>query len=679
MLTLVRLQAKSWGLASHMRLPGTEIGVRAMIVWLVRVKAILAPSIAASGSARERKAGRATAFGAALVVMLGMLTPSPVGAAILQPPATSGDLTTAELLHLTGAGAATPQIATGAGYACALLEDRTVRCWGNNGNRTLGDGTTTDRTRPVQVLVSGSTQGTDVLGGVTQIATGNFHACALLEDRTVRCWGSSGTLNQQGRLGDGTTTNSANPVQVLASGSTQGTDVLGGVTQIAVGGSHSCALLEDRTVRCWGSNGVAQLGNGTSFPTQQLNPVQVLASGSTQGTNVLGGVTQIAAGGNHACALLEDRTVRCWGGNDIGHLGDGTTTPDRANPVQVLASGSTQGEDVLGGVTQIAAGGAGSGGATGHTCALLVDGTVRCWGGNDIGQLGDGTTTPDRANPVQVLASGSTQGEDVLGGVTRIAPGVSHTCALLEDKTVRCWGRNAERQLGNGTSFPTQQLNPVQVLVSGSTQGTDVLGGVTQVAAGGSLACALLEDKSVRCWGDNARGALGDGTTDTRNNPVQVLESGTASSDPVVFLVGRDSFRSDSSSSGSVAASLLKVSCDGALQVGSLVTCSVTGGDPGIDILWRAAFNPVFAGQGVTLDADGSGTFAFTVPAAALGEEVTVELVEWLAPMSLGVAGGPVPTSVPSGGGPVPVWSLVLLVLAGGLVLRRMSAAGVRG
>ncbi len=113
--------------------------------------------------------------------------------------------------------------------------------------------------------------------------------------------------------------------------------------------------------------------------------------------------------------------------------------------------------------------------------------------------------------------------------------------------------------------------------------------------------------------------------------------------------------------------------------MGATVTCTVTGGDPGIDILWRAAYNPPFAGQGVTLDADGVGTFAFTVPAAALGQVVTVELVEWLAPVSLGVVGGPVPTSVPSGGGPMPVWSLVLLALTGGLVLRRMSAVGVRG
>ncbi len=112
---------------------------------------------------------------------------------------------------------------------------------------------------------------------------------------------------------------------------------------------------------------------------------------------------------------------------------------------------------------------------------------------------------------------------------------------------------------------------------------------------------------------------------------------------------------------------------------GASVTCTVTGGEPWIEILWRAAYNPVFAEAGVTLDGSGTGEFSFTVPAAALGQSVTVELVEWLAPVSLGVAGGPVPTSVPSGRGPLPVWSLVVLALAGGLLLRRVSTVGVRG
>jgi hypothetical protein len=114
-------------------------------------------------------------------------------------------------------------------------------------------------------------------------------------------------------------------------------------------------------------------------------------------------------------------------------------------------------------------------------------------------------------------------------------------------------------------------------------------------------------------------------------------------------------------------------------QVGAVITCLVSRGAPDVDILWRAAVAAAFAETGVTLDGSGSGTFSFVVPAAALGQELTIELVEWLAPISLGVVGGPVPSSVPSGGGPVPVWSLMMLALAGGLVLRRMPAAGVSG
>jgi hypothetical protein len=111
------------------------------------------------------------------------------------------------------------------------------------------------------------------------------------------------------------------------------------------------------------------------------------------------------------------------------------------------------------------------------------------------------------------------------------------------------------------------------------------------------------------------------------------------------------------------------------LRTGATATCTVTGGDPGIDIFWHAAYNPVFAAGGVTLDSTGSGTFSFTVPASALGEPVTVELVDWSAPVSIGVAGGPVPASVPAGEGPVSVWSLVMVALAGGLVVAHRSRA----
>jgi MYXO-CTERM domain-containing protein len=229
-------------------------------------------------------------------------------------------------------------------------------------------------------------------------------------------------------------------------------------------------------------------------------------------------------------------------------------------------------------------------------------------------------------------------------------------------------GAAVDGRLGDG--FTGNRLNPVQVLASGNTQGENVLDGVTQVSSGDAHTCALLSDGTVRCWGDGGRGRLGDGTTLNASNPVAVLSSGTSLVDPVVFSV----LVAVPVVSGQVSG--IAVNCDvAAPQVGATVTCTVSGGDAGIDILWRAAYNPVFAGEGVTLDASGSGEFAFMVPAAALGQELTVELVEWTAPISLGVVGGPVPSSVPSGGGPVPVWTLALLALAGfGLLRRGMRA-----
>ena len=534
------------------------------------------------------------------------------------------------------ASATTPQISAANGeFSCALLADGTVRCWGRNGAGNLGDGTTTDRLNPVEVLASGSAQGSNLLGGVTQISAGGFHACAMLGDETVRCWGFNATVNE-GALGDGTATNRTNPVQVLASGSTQGTDVLGGVVQISAGTRHTCALLNDQSLRCWGRNSEGQLGDGTT--TNRRNPVQVLT-----------GVQQVSSGVEHTCALLTGGSVRCWGRNGDGRLGDGTTT-DRQSPVEVLASGSTQGTDVLGGVTRISAG-------SSHTCALLSDQTVRCWGANgffgDEGALGDGTAT-SRSNPVKVLMSGTDQNANVLSGVTQVSAGGYHSCALLSGGESWCWGANSSGQLGDGTT--TDRRNPVRVMAE-----------VRQVSAGGYHTCALLTDDTIRCSGYNASGALGDGTRSDRSTPVPVLASGTAAASPVTFRVAPEI------AARPVATPTLTATCAGSVRSGSEVTCTVTGGDPGIDILWRAAFNPVIAEAGVTLDATGSGEFSFTVPAAAVGQVITVELVDWAAPVSLGVVGGTVPSSVPSGGGPVPVWPALLLALAGGLALRRGS------
>ena len=240
---------------------------------------------------------------------------------------------------------------------------------------------------------------------IQQLATGNSFTCVLLSDQTVKCWG----YNAYGQLGNGTHASLSAPTTAISG--------LTGVTSIVSGSSHVCALLSDGTVKCWGSNNSGELGDGTNV---DKNSPTMIAS--------LTGVTSIVSGASHVCALLSDQTVKCWGYNYSGELGDGTTTDKN---VPTLVSG-------LSGVTSIVAGDY-------HTCAILSGGTVKCWGYNTYGQLGDGTTTD-----VHVPPSSSISG---LSGVTSLAAGSSHTCALLSDQTVKCWGWAGLGELGRGDDF----------------------------------------------------------------------------------------------------------------------------------------------------------------------------------------------------------------------------------
>lgn len=229
----------------------------------------------------------------------------------------------------------TPMLSSFGGHTCMLLEDSTVRCWGVNARGQLGDGTTTFRTMPVTVVLS-EAEGGGPLTGVIAISAGTDHTCALVHDGTVRCWG----WNVQGQLGIGTAgpeTDSAHPVPVVRSVA-EGGGQLTGVTAIAAGAGHTCALIDDETVRCWGNNGSGQLGDGST--TRRTNPVTVLASGTADSSPVdLTAVTAISAGVWHTCALMTDATVRCWGSNENGQLGDGTSDAFKPNPVAVVGGG----------------------------------------------------------------------------------------------------------------------------------------------------------------------------------------------------------------------------------------------------------------------------------------------------------------------------------------------------
>jgi alpha-tubulin suppressor-like RCC1 family protein len=311
------------------------------------------------------------------------------------------------------------QIAAGEYHTCALASGK-VYCWGHNEDGQLGNNSTTDSSVPVAVDTSG------VLNNLTidQITAGADHACALSGGKAY-CWGH----NRSGALGNNSTTYSLVPVAVDTSG------VLNSLTidQITAGGYHTCALSEGKAY-CWGRNNNGQLGNNST--TYSLVPVAVDTSGVLNGLTV----TQIDGGGNHTCALASGKAY-CWGYNNYGALGNNSTTNSLV-PVAVVTNG------VLSGLTvdQL------DGGL--HTCAL-ASGKVYCWGYNSNGQLGNNSTSNSRV-PVAVDTSG------VLNGLTidQIAAGWHHTCALASGK-VYCWGYNYEGQLGNNST--TQSLVPVAV------------------------------------------------------------------------------------------------------------------------------------------------------------------------------------------------------------------------
>ena len=304
------------------------------------------------------------------------------------------------------------------------------------------------------------------------LTSGRDHTCALMSNGVVNCWG----LNRWGALGNGTTTDSPVPVTVNNLG-----DKLALPTAIAAGSYHTCALLLTGTVRCWGQNLYSQLGNGQRNAASE--PVTV--------TDLGGQATAIAAGSFHTCALLTTGDVRCWGLGWRGQLGNDTTTNISPVPVTVI--------DLGGQATAIAAG-------ANHTCALLTTGAVRCWGENNRGQLGNNTNT-NSSVPVTVD----------LGKVQaiKIAANNAQTCAKMSNGVLRCWGGNSKGQLGNGTTFGSSL--PVTVSdLEGLIQATEVTVGFLHT-------CAFLLNGEVRCWGENNQGQLGTGTNTSSPVPVAVL------------------------------------------------------------------------------------------------------------------------------------------------------------
>ena len=346
--------------------------------------------------------------------------------------------------------------------SCALTSTGAMKCWGSNAYGQIGTLASNQQKTPIDV--PGFTN------NISAIAVGDSRMCALTTAGEVKC------------IGNGVA-DSNNP------------GISAGAISISSGYANSCALMSYGGVKCWGDNWTGQLGSGTWVNTSPAVNVKGLTSG----------VTAITSGIMHSCALLGSGSVKCWGANNYGQLGDGTTS-NRNEPAQV--SGLTSG------VVSI------SGGYE-HTCAVLTNGEAKCWGRNGYGELGDGTTTHKNV-PTSVKVDGQP-----ISGIASISGGLRHTCAITTGGAAKCWGYNALASLGNGTL--TDSLTPVNVV------GLD--SGVLSIDAGkGFATCATVTGSSVKCWGHSWAGNVGDGFTTDRSSPVNVV--GLMSSSPSATTLG---------------------------------------------------------------------------------------------------------------------------------------------
>ena len=350
-------------------------------------------------------------------------------------------------------------------HSCAVTPAGRAYCWGRNEFGELGNGFVSPRElTPVPVL-------TDLT--FSTVDAGPFSSCGLTTEQRAWCWGHNGT----GRLGDGTTTNRHTP-----------RDVIGGLQFVAltVSSGHTCGITTAKRAYCWGDNDFGELGERTTTERHQPTPVaggllfRQISAGSTLGSS-------------HTCGVTTDFIAYCWGRNDLGQLGDGTTA-QRLAPVKVAGNHK---------FLQVRA-------AEVHTCGLTTAHEVYCWGENRFGQLGD-ATTKQALRPVKVAGAIHFNQIATGGGSRSGNVGFAFTCGLSAIHVLWCWGSNDQGQLGGVTG--DHRVWPARVK-------SRLL--FRQVATGGGHACAATTEFIGYCWGRNNFGQLGDGTTNRPLFPVRV-------------------------------------------------------------------------------------------------------------------------------------------------------------
>ena len=423
-----------------------------------------------------------------------------------------------------------PQVEVGLKHSCVLSESGNVYCWGADSYGQLGDNYWSNAWTPVQVLKGGSVDGDNdgtYLSNIKSITSGDYHTCAVSNNNNVYCWG----YNVYGQLGDGSTTSRYTPVQVLkgaaVSGDNDGT-YLSNMKSISAGRYYTCAVSNNNRLYCWGRNDWGQLGDGSD--DDKTTPVRVVEGEMIHDPDVgidgyHSNIKSVSAGDTHTCAVSNNNNIYCWGANFYGQLGDNSTTSSYT-PVWVFkgeaASGDTEGT-FLTNINSIVAN-------QSHTCAVSNNNNVYCWGWNRNGQLGDNSTT-NSSTPVRILKGEAVSGDNdgtYLTSIDSISGGQyqNHNCAVSNNGNIYCWGDNNIGQLGDNST--TDRYTPVRVLkgeaVSGDNDGT-YLTSINSVSAGESHTCATSNNNNAYCWGSNSDGILGnDGWSSY--TPVRVLGVG---------------------------------------------------------------------------------------------------------------------------------------------------------
>ena len=353
-------------------------------------------------------------------------------------------------------------LSLGTSHSCSILDNGSAICWGRDNEEQLGDGGGNSyHQRPEASIISPDDS------TFQAIYAANYRTCALTSSGSLYCWGD----NTEGQAGDGTTNRYSNPV-MPADIPQNRTIVTAGV-----GWRHTCAILDDGSLMCWGRDSSGALGNGQDETSSQYSPVNVELPANRN-------VVDVGVGYDNTCVLFDDGGIMCWGKDNEGQNGDGGSNLPTSSPGSNVALPEERSAVSL------------SVGAQ-HSCAVLDNASLVCWGWNGYGTIGDNTTTNAHVPVFVELPNGAK--------VIDVDAGIHHTCAVLENQTVNCWGRNWLRTVGGEGPYSKN----TKILLPRHVEGTS---SVVKVETSERHTCTLAENGTISCWGQGDQGALGVGT-----------------------------------------------------------------------------------------------------------------------------------------------------------------------